>query len=584
MNSIFPFPNFFQKYGGTPAPAECFKQAAVPPVNKYKLGMRLEAKDPRNIDSYCVATVVGVIGARVRLRLDGSDNKNDFWRMIDSKELQPMGTCQQLQPPLGYRNSASGWHNFLSKIFSEKDTFAPADCFVPEPEGPKKNMFEVGHKLEAVDKKNPQLICCATVNRVKDDQIYVKFDGWRGAFDYWCRYDCRDIFPAGYSSKSCHPMQPPGRRTPHTNRQKSVKQNSSDAPIHPVTIFLHHTCKVGPLFYVQKLPQKLTSPSHEDLTKLLIEELLGACKDTRQLSPVLYGLEGDVHIITAANQNFTAKIPNFSDAKNPDEHFKTFIEKLLNECHICKNFITFEMTPNTHCDKCPSSAKRVSNRVDSPSSTVYSPSTSTPTGSSKRRQVYEFNESTEADVNVPVGSAKSPSTPDPKISTTTTSVENATPRTQTPVLQQQSNITPPPRKVAKLDETPVQSQPQPSKSIPQSTPKPEIATIPEEVTPITSSTPVSSSSGVDFDRQLNINVNVDHHQTHHVNHSLEERQQNSFYRSEVRNPPVSPVIPQGNMENWSIPDVIQYISNSDSSLAVHAELFRRHVSGFLINS
>lgn len=67
--------------------------------------MKLEAQDPRNTTSTCIATVVGLTGSRLRLRLDGSDNKNDFWRLVDSSEIQPIGNCEKnggmLQPPLG---------------------------------------------------------------------------------------------------------------------------------------------------------------------------------------------------------------------------------------------------------------------------------------------------------------------------------------------------------------------------------------------------------------------------------------------------------------------------------------------------
>lgn len=67
--------------------------------------MKLEAVDPRNITSMCIATVVGVVGPRIRLRLDGGDNKNDFWRLVDSSELKPIGYTEKkggmLQPPLG---------------------------------------------------------------------------------------------------------------------------------------------------------------------------------------------------------------------------------------------------------------------------------------------------------------------------------------------------------------------------------------------------------------------------------------------------------------------------------------------------
>ena len=86
-------------------------------------------------------------------------------------------------------------------------------CFKKEPSGPKSNKFSIGQKLEAVDKKNPHLICCATVGAVNNDSIYVTFDGWKGAFDYWARYDSRDVFPAGWCQSSGHPLQPPGQKT-----------------------------------------------------------------------------------------------------------------------------------------------------------------------------------------------------------------------------------------------------------------------------------------------------------------------------------------------------------------------------------
>ena len=79
-------------------------------------------------------------------------------------------------------------------------------------------------KLEAVDRKNPHLICPATVGAVNGDQIHVTFDGWRGAFDYWCRYDSRDIYPVNWCKKSGHPLQPPGQKgkTKHSSAMDKV--------------------------------------------------------------------------------------------------------------------------------------------------------------------------------------------------------------------------------------------------------------------------------------------------------------------------------------------------------------------------
>lgn len=65
-------------------------------------------------------------------------------------------------------------------------------------------------KLEAIDKKNPYMICPATIGGVRGDEVYITFDGWSGAFDYWCKYYCRDIFPVGWCHLTGHVLQPPG--------------------------------------------------------------------------------------------------------------------------------------------------------------------------------------------------------------------------------------------------------------------------------------------------------------------------------------------------------------------------------------
>lgn len=89
-----------------------YLQARVPPSNDFKVGMKLEAHDPRNSTSVCIATVMGLTGVRLRLRLDGSDNSNDFWRLVDSSDIQPIGTCEKngdmLQPPLGEKVRGGG--------------------------------------------------------------------------------------------------------------------------------------------------------------------------------------------------------------------------------------------------------------------------------------------------------------------------------------------------------------------------------------------------------------------------------------------------------------------------------------------
>ncbi|TRY56064.1 hypothetical protein DNTS_017909 [Danionella cerebrum] len=209
----FSWEEYLKEMSSVPAPPSFFRQSRIPPSNDFKVGMKLEAKDPRNSTSTCIATVMGLMGVRLRLRLDGSDNTNDFWRLVDSADIQPIGTCEKngdmLQPPLGFRMNASSWPMFLLRTLNGAE-MAPAAAFKKEPPRPPHNSFRPGQKLEAVDRKNPYLICPATVAEVKGEELFVTFDGWRGAFDYWCRYDSRDIFPVGWCGLTKHGLQPPG--------------------------------------------------------------------------------------------------------------------------------------------------------------------------------------------------------------------------------------------------------------------------------------------------------------------------------------------------------------------------------------
>nr|XP_056718039.1 sex comb on midleg-like protein 2 isoform X2 [Euleptes europaea] len=229
-NEYFSWENYLKETGSLAAPSHCFRQSRIPPTNDFKVGMKLEAHDPRNITSVCIATVIGITGARLRLRLDGSDNKNDFWRLVDSSDIQPVGTCEKnggmLQPPLGFQMNASSWPMFLLRTLNGAD-MAPAALFQKEPPKPSPNCFKVGMKLEAIDRKNPFLICPATIGDVKGDEIFITFDGWRGAFDYWCKYDSRDIFPVGWCDLTRDALQPPGNNVSSTKNNAKAQTSPS---------------------------------------------------------------------------------------------------------------------------------------------------------------------------------------------------------------------------------------------------------------------------------------------------------------------------------------------------------------------
>ncbi|XP_055308369.1 polycomb protein Scm-like [Sitodiplosis mosellana] len=366
---VFNWDEYLKETNSEAAPPECFKQALNPPPNEFKIGMKLEALDPRCVTSTCIGTVINVLGSRLRIRLDGSDNQNDFWRLVDnSNEIHAIGYCErkggQLQPPLGYAKNVNGWQSFLVKQLKNA-VLAPEEIFLPEPPTPKKNLFKVGQKLEAVDKKNPQLICCATVDAVKDDQVHVAFDGWRGAFDYWTRYDSRDIFPVGWCTRSLHPVQPPGHRNKFdaANKRKTAKPSNILIPddslptATPITIHFHTKCRGGRFINSSKLPSMVTAPSHHLLAKLCLQEILAASRDTSQLSPLLFALEGEVIIVTAAGKNFTVKIPWKPNDMLSDAQMTQFLQIICRTCDACENLITLDPGPE-QCETCAEEEER----------------------------------------------------------------------------------------------------------------------------------------------------------------------------------------------------------------------------------
>lgn len=194
-----------------PAPKEAFKQATEPIENNFEIGMKLEAIDPR-MGSWCLASIVYKEGLRLKLRSDGGDSMNDFFELVDSENIRSVGSCPGtlLCAPIAFRGGHTNYPKFVEKTLSRPDTvIAPPELFHAKPARPSKNLFRVGMKLEAIDRKNPQLICPATIGEVDGVDIKIIFDGWKGPFDYRCTYYSRDIFPINWCRDTGHNIMCP---------------------------------------------------------------------------------------------------------------------------------------------------------------------------------------------------------------------------------------------------------------------------------------------------------------------------------------------------------------------------------------
>ncbi|CAF0865687.1 unnamed protein product [Adineta ricciae] len=224
------------------APACNFKQSLIPPANEFHVGEKLETIDPRNRDSWCVGTIIDKDGPRLRLRLDGTDNRNDFWRLVDSGDIRCCGTTEklgeQIVPPLGFQQTSTRWAKYFEKHV-KNGPFAHESCFKLEPAKPEKNLFKIGQKLEAVDPKHPYLICPATVTSITpgDHKLVISLDGWSAANNFKIDYSSRDIFPVGWCksvgitlTKVGHTLPPRSLHKHNEHVQQKVdKSNTSSS-------------------------------------------------------------------------------------------------------------------------------------------------------------------------------------------------------------------------------------------------------------------------------------------------------------------------------------------------------------------
>lgn len=191
------------------APLSLFTQSQSFPSKRagFKVGMKLEGIDPLHPSMLCVLTVAEVIGYRLRLHIDGYSECYDFWVNADSASIKPAGWSKdhnhKLHPPKGHSETDFDWPLYLQSTGSHA---APPTLFTCRTAS---CGFTVGMKLEAVDRKNPGLVCVASVTDVIDDHFLVHFDNWDDTYDYWCDGSSPYIHPVGWCEEQGRPLTAP---------------------------------------------------------------------------------------------------------------------------------------------------------------------------------------------------------------------------------------------------------------------------------------------------------------------------------------------------------------------------------------
>lgn len=201
--------------------------------------MKIEAVDPLNLSSICVATVMAVLKfGYMMIRIDSydSDVTGADWFCYHEKSpcIFPVGFCESnnilLTPPRGYENDEHfEWDQYLIDTNSVP---APEELFYRDIP---KHGFKVGMKLECCDLMDPRLVCVATISRVVGRLLKVHFDGWGDEYDQWLDCESPDMFPVGWCLLVGHKLEGPlvkpkiqTKLSPKLTRKKRKKKKGDE--------------------------------------------------------------------------------------------------------------------------------------------------------------------------------------------------------------------------------------------------------------------------------------------------------------------------------------------------------------------
>ncbi|XP_035490127.2 lethal(3)malignant brain tumor-like protein 4 isoform X4 [Scophthalmus maximus] len=203
------WPAYIEEERAIAAPVKLFKEHQSFPQsrNSFKVGMKLEGLDPSHPSLFCVLTVAEIQGYRVRLHFDGYPECYDFWANADSWDLKPAGWCEKnghklLLPKVCLAGCKDGEFNWSMYVKNCRGQLAPKHLFKSLNTSVTPSGFRAGMKLEAIDRKNPSLICVATIAAVVDNRLLIHFDNWDDTYDYWCDASSPYIHPVGYCEEA----------------------------------------------------------------------------------------------------------------------------------------------------------------------------------------------------------------------------------------------------------------------------------------------------------------------------------------------------------------------------------------------
>lgn len=203
----------------------------------FKEGMKLEAIDPLNLSTICVASVRKVLlDGYLMIGIDGSEaayGSDWFCYHACSNSIFPVGFCKKNQIALTLPQGHETDFDWETYLIDSGTVAAPASLFIRDIPY---HGFEPGMKLEAVDLMEPRLICVATITRVVNRLLKIHFDGWDDEYDQWVDCESPDVYPVGWCELTGYQLQEPvapasEKQAAETNKSKKSKKKQKGMPL-----------------------------------------------------------------------------------------------------------------------------------------------------------------------------------------------------------------------------------------------------------------------------------------------------------------------------------------------------------------
>nr|CAB3260179.1 lethal(3)malignant brain tumor-like protein 4 [Phallusia mammillata] len=218
LNKAVPVPEqtFAAIHGLSPFPKQ---------PNPFQVGCFLEAVDPDHRSEICLMKVAQVQGYRLRLHFVGDYSCYDIWAPADWPLIFPCGFCKSTGRKL---NIANRLPDEVRDVDLPSLSSGQSDLLTNDPYK-NSTVFKIGDKLEAVDRKNSDLICVATVVDIIGEYLLIHFDGWHNEYDYWARFNSPSIHPIGWCKSNNYILSLPPKYKGIFSWQQYIKLSKSQA-------------------------------------------------------------------------------------------------------------------------------------------------------------------------------------------------------------------------------------------------------------------------------------------------------------------------------------------------------------------